>query len=119
MPAGPYLRADPPVGRRSPPATLHRIRPGRPHTLMRMTVAVLVAVVALVIAACGTTSSAPTPSAGGFVSVHAAWARPAAKGRDSAAYLTITNGRLGAEVLVGASTPAATAARVHQTTTAD
>jgi len=64
-----------------------------------------------------TTGAAPTPSAGGFVSVYGAWARPADKGADSAAYLTITNGQLRDDVLVGASTPAAASAQLHQTTT--
>ena len=76
----------------------------------------LLSAVVLVAAACAA-SAGPTPTVGGFISVHDAWARPAAKGADSAAYLRITNGQLMDDTLVGASTPAAQAAQVHQTTT--
>jgi len=82
---------------------------------------ILLAVVALLAAACGSSTpaapAASTPVPGGFISVTAAWARPAAAGSDSAAYLTITNGRLADDVLVGASSPAVTSAEIHETST--
>jgi copper(I)-binding protein len=77
-----------------------------------------IAAVALLAAACGT-SAAPTPTQGGFISVYGAWARPADAGAESAAYLTITNGQLQDDTLVGASSPIAASAAVHQTTSDD
>jgi periplasmic copper chaperone A len=73
---------------------------------------VLVAVLSL--AACGGSSSA---TGGGLVTVSGAWVRAAAAGSTSAAYMTITNGTLAEEALVGASTAAAANASIHQTTT--
>ena len=86
-------------------------------TLMSRHLATLLALVALAAAACGSAApAASTPVPGGFISVTAAWARPAAAGSDSAAYLTITNGRLSDDTLVGASSPVAGTAEIHETT---
>ena len=85
---------------------------------MSRPVALAIAVVALLAAACGT-GAAPTPTQGGFISVSGAWARAADAGAESAAYLTITNGQLQDDTLVGASSPVAASASVHQTTSAD
>lgn len=70
---------------------------------------------ALAFAACAT--PAPRGTGGGLVSVGDAWVRPASAGQASAAYMTITNGTFDADTLVGASTPVAASASVHQTTT--
>jgi copper(I)-binding protein len=82
---------------------------------MSRPVVLAIVVVALLAAACGA-GAAPTPTQGGFVSVYGAWARPADAGAESAAYLTITNGQLQDDTLVGASSPVAASAAVHQTT---
>jgi copper(I)-binding protein len=77
----------------------------------------LIACVFTVLVAGCSSSAAPTTRAGGFISVYNAWARPADAGSQTAAYLTITNGQLKDDTLVGASSPVATSAGVHQTTT--
>ena len=76
----------------------------------------LAAGVAVLIAGCGS-GAAPPASPAGQISVQGAWARPAAAGGMSAAYLTITNGQAREDALVGAMSPVATSAGVHQTTT--
>ena len=86
---------------------------------MSRSIALVIAAVAWIVMACSSPSAALTPSPGGFISVYGAWARPADAGADTAAYLTITNGQLRDDVLVGASSPVAASAGVHQTTTDD
>jgi copper(I)-binding protein len=83
---------------------------------MSRMLAALLAGVALLVAGCSA-GAAPTSTAGGFVTLNGAWARPGEKGGTSAAYLTITNGQLRDDVLVGASTPVAASAQLHQTST--
>jgi periplasmic copper chaperone A len=73
-------------------------------------------VVALAMAGCSS-SALPSTTAGGFLTLSGAWTRPAAAGAETAAYLTITNGQLRDDVLVGASTPVAASASLHQTST--
>ena len=85
---------------------------------MSRTAALVIALVALLAAACGT-NAAPTPTQGGFISVYGAWAHAADAGADGAAYLTITNGQLQDDTLVGASSPVAASASVRQTAAAD
>lgn len=85
--------------------------------LARAVASVLSLLLVLSVAACGSAASNTTQPAGGPVSVSGAWVRAAASGGMSAAYLTITNGRLDDETLVGASTSAAQSASLHQTTT--
>jgi copper(I)-binding protein len=84
---------------------------------MSRSLALLLSAVALVAGACASSSTALTPSPGGFISVYAASARPADAGAEDAVYLTITNGQLKEDVLVGASTPVAATAVVNQTAT--
>ena len=83
---------------------------------MSRSVTLVMAAVALLVAACGS-SAAATPTQGGFISVFGAWARPTDAGADAAAYVSITNGQLQDDTLVGASSPVATSASIHQTTT--
>lgn len=86
---------------------------------MPRSLALLLASVALLAVAC-TSSAAPlTASPGGFISVYGASAQPADTGAQDAVYLTITNGQLKQDVLVGASTPVAATAVVNQTATDD
>ena len=85
--------------------------------LARAAASLLSLLLVLSVVACGSAASTTTQPAGGFVSVSGAWVRAAASGGMSAAYLTITNGRLDDETLVGVSTPAAQSASLHQTTT--
>lgn len=87
---------------------------------MTRILALAIAVVALVAACGGAATSTPgplTPSPGGFITVRDAWARPASAGMGSAAYLTIVNGQLRDDALVGVSTAAAASAQLHETTT--
>jgi copper(I)-binding protein len=71
--------------------------------------------VAAALAGCATGSPSPT-SSGPAIEVTAAWARPAAAGADSAAYLTITN-HGAADRLTAVRTPVAGSAMIHRTTT--
>ena len=87
--------------------------------LARAAAFVLSLLLVMSVAACGSGASNTTQPAGGFVSVSGAWVRAAASGGMSAAYLTITNGRLDGETLVGVSTPAAQSASLHKTVTKD
>jgi copper(I)-binding protein len=75
-----------------------------------------IAAVAWIAMACSA-PAALTPSPGGFISAYAAYALPADAGADGAAYLTITNGQLKDDVLVGASSSVAASASIQQTTT--
>jgi copper(I)-binding protein len=76
---------------------------------------------ALVLAACGSGSSASTgpstPPAGGLLTVKDAWVRAGAAGADTAAYFTIVNGKVDADTLVGVSASVGKSAGLHQTTT--
>jgi len=85
---------------------------------MRRLAALLVLSLALVLAACSP-GGGSTASGGGIVTVSDAWVRAAAKGRTTAAYLQIVNGRLSDDTLVGVSTDAAGKASLHETTTDD
>ncbi|HEU0244367.1 MAG TPA: copper chaperone PCu(A)C [Candidatus Limnocylindrales bacterium] len=77
--------------------------------------------VAILVAACGTGGSAsagasPTTVAGGPLVTRDAWVRAAAAGGTSAAYMTITNGRVAPDALVGVSAPDVTdSAGLHET----
>ncbi len=73
----------------------------------------------LVVAACGSSSTAPasTAPAGGQLVVQDAWARAAAAGADTAVYFTIVNRSTAADTLLSAATDAAQEAGVHQTAT--
>lgn len=83
---------------------------------MRRLAALLVLSLALVLAACSS-GGGSTASGGGIVTVSNAWARAAAKGGTTAAYLQIVNGRLSDDTLVGVSTDVAEKASLHETTT--
>ncbi|HYO42752.1 MAG TPA: copper chaperone PCu(A)C [Candidatus Limnocylindrales bacterium] len=83
---------------------------------MRRLAALLLLSLVLVVAACSP-GGGSTASGGGIVTVSGAWARAAAKGAMTAAYLQVVNGRLSDDVLVGVSTDAAQTASLHQTTT--
>jgi copper(I)-binding protein len=73
--------------------------------------------VALVVAACGG-SAGPDADGSATVTVSDAWARAAAAGGVSAAYMTIANDGSAADALVGVSAPDVTAsASLHETTT--
>jgi len=83
------------------------------RTRIPLPLVVLLATVAL-LAAC---SSAATPPPLG-ISVTGAWARStSATAGTSAAYATITNAGTTADALVGASSPVAASAEIHQTMT--
>lgn len=80
-------------------------------------VAILLAVTALVVAACGAGTPSTTSTAGGPMVIRDAWVRAAPAGGTSAAYMTLTNGRVAADALVGVSAPDLTdAASIHETT---
>jgi copper(I)-binding protein len=80
--------------------------------VVRSNALMLCAVLLLVLGACAT---AEPPRTGRFVA--SAWARPADSGATSGAYLTIINADSSAVELVGASSPSALAAEVHETMT--
>ncbi len=74
-------------------------------------------VLALVAAACGSSGGTPTQAAGGFVTIADAWIRAKEAGGTTAAYMTITNGRVADDELVGVSAPEITNdASLHETT---
>ena len=80
-------------------------------------VALVSLVIALVVAACGSSGTAPTQAAGGFVTVADAWIRAKEAAGTTAAYMTITNGRVADDELVGVSAPSITnEASLHETT---
>ena len=76
---------------------------------------------ALVVVGCspaGSSGGSPTAVAGGPLVVRDAWVRAAPAGGTSAAYMSMTNGRLAADSLVGVSAPDITdSASPHQTST--
>jgi copper(I)-binding protein len=85
--------------------------------MLRRAVAIaLTVVLAALLAACGGSSATPS-GGGGFLVVRDAWSRAAPSGGTSAAYFTITNGQLVDDAITGASSPVATSAGVHETTT--
>jgi periplasmic copper chaperone A len=66
----------------------------------------------------GSSGGSPTAVAGGPLVVRDAWVRAAPAGGTSAAYMSMTNGRLAADSLVGVSAPDITdSASPHQTST--
>lgn len=79
---------------------------------------VLPILMTLLVAACGGSAAPTTPStAGGPVVIRDAWVRAAGAGGTTAAYMTITNGRVAEDVLVGVSAPEVTeSASLHETT---
>jgi len=78
-------------------------------------------VLALAVIACspaGSSGGSPTAVAGGPLVIRDAWVRAAPAGGTSAAYMSMTNGRLAADSLVGVSAPDITdSASPHQTST--
>lgn len=50
----------------------------------------------------------------GKIEVTGAWARPGARGQNSAAYLTLTNGTASVDTLLGASSSVSQKAQVHE-----
>jgi len=50
----------------------------------------------------------------GKIELSGAWARPGAKGQNSAAYMTITNGTASTDTLIGASSNVSKKAQVHE-----
>ena len=80
------------------------------HPRRRLVSAVSLLVAAVVVAAaCSSAATAPT--------IAQAWARPAAAGAESAAYLTITSAPGQADALVSASSPGAEAVELHEVST--
>lgn len=81
-------------------------------------VAILLTLVAVSVAACGGgATGSPTTPAGGPLVIRDAWVRAAPAGGTSAAYMTITNGRVAPDELVGVSAPDVTTdASLHETT---
>jgi periplasmic copper chaperone A len=84
----------------------------------------LTLVIASMAAACSASSTstssvsaASTPPAGGPLTVKDVWVRAAPAGGQTAVYFTIVNGKVAPDALVGVSTPAATSAGLHETTT--
>ena len=76
-------------------------------------------VLALALTACspsGSSGGSPTAVAGGALTVGDAWVRAAPAGGTSAAYMSLSNGRVAPEKLVGASAPDLTdSASLHET----
>ena len=86
--------------------------------MKRATALLLTSLVAVVAVACSSGSSPTAVStAGGPLTVKDGWARPAPAGADTAVYLTVVNGKVAADTLVGVSTTAAQSAAMHQTST--
>ena len=85
--------------------------------LARAVASMLSLLLVLSVAACGSAASTTTRPAGGFVSVSGALVRAAQAGGTTAAYMTITNGTLAVDTLESVSTPAATSASLHKTST--
>lgn len=85
---------------------------------MTRAIALLAALVALVVAACGAATTSPASgSAGAAVTVTGAWARAAAAGAETAVYFTLTNPTSSDDTLTGVATNAAQTADIHQTST--
>ena len=76
-------------------------------------------VLALAVVACspaGSSGGSPTAVAGGPLVIRDAWVRAAPAGGTSAAYMSLSNGRVAPEKLVGASAPDLTdSASLHET----
>ena len=87
----------------------------------RFAVTVLVALLATMLAACGSSPSAsPAAATDEAVTARDAWIRAADEGGLSAAYLTISNGSEADDALVDVSAPdVATSVSLHETTTGD
>ncbi len=80
----------------------------------------LIAVVALVAAACGSGSGAagsPATTAGGPLTIRDAWARAGVAGGNTAVYMNIVNGRVAADTLLSVATDAAQQVGIHETST--
>jgi copper(I)-binding protein len=73
-------------------------------------------VVLATLAACGGGAGLPAPAAGS-VEFSDAWVRSAPAGGMTAAYFEVTNGLSADDALTGVSSPAATTAGLHETTT--
>ncbi len=85
-------------------------RPSRPHA--RLLAALLVV---LALAGCASAGPGTSPGTGG-ISVTDAWARPSSMGASAGgAYMVIANTGAEADVLVGATSPAAGTVEVHET----
>ncbi len=86
------------------------------HALRRTHIPPVLVILASVVLLAACSSAASPPPLG--ISVTGAWARstPATAGT-SAAYATITNAGTTADALIGASSPVATSAEVHETMT--
>jgi len=87
--------------------------------MFKRSVALTLSVVVMtLVAACGGSSTATPPSsAGGLLVLRNVWVRSAASGGMTAAYFDIDNGQLVDDEITGASSPVATSAGVHETTT--
>ena len=85
--------------------------------LARVAASILSLGLLLSVAACGSAASQTTQPSAGSVAIGGPWVRAAQSGGMTAAYMTITNGTLANDTLVSVSTPAATAATVHETKT--
>ena len=87
---------------------------------MRARIPAVAIVIGLVVVLGGCSSSgasaSPASSTAGGIAVSGAWARAAALGGTSAAYLTIDNAGSSADRLLSVSTPAAGSTQVHETT---
>jgi copper(I)-binding protein len=82
----------------------------RPDRRLLAGILALVAIAAL-LAACSGAAPSATPT------IAQAWARPAAAGADSAAYMTITGAANQADALLSASSPAADMVELHEVST--
>ena len=87
----------------------------------RVPVTVLFMLLATMLVACGSRAPAsPAAEPGGSLAVRDAWIRVADEGGLSAAYLTIANGTVTDDALLGVSAPdLATSVSLHETTTGD
>jgi copper(I)-binding protein len=97
--------------------TVHLVR--RQNTMSRVMALLLIFIVALTAAACGSGSTSPSTvtAVDGPLVVKDAWVRAAAAGADTAVYFTIVNGTAAPDMLLSAATDAAQAAGIHETTT--
>lgn len=78
--------------------------------------ALVLALLVLLVAACGGSSAAPS-AADGQITIKDPWVRAAAAGGVSAAYFTITNGQAVDDALTGAASAVASSVGVHETST--
>jgi len=94
------------------------VRPPEAYRMLKRTGALTLALVVMtLVAACGGSTSTPPSGAGGFLVLKNVWVRSAASGGMTAAYFDITNGQLVDDELTAATSPVATSAGVHETTT--